>query len=83
MSVRTMVLDHRSHRDQVRAGRQRRHALEADIATFATAGDRADLLALLARYDDRVTAQLRDILVRQEEQAARVADRRGRCVGGI
>jgi predicted component of type VI protein secretion system len=83
MSVKTRMLEHSSHRDQLREVRQRRHALEAEIATFASAADRADLRALFARYDDAITTQLRDILAHQEGQAERVADRRWRPVGGL
>lgn len=83
MSVKTRMLNHCSHRDQLREGRQRRHALEAEIATFASAADRADLGAIFARYDDRITTELRDILARQEAQAGRVADRSWRSVGGL
>jgi hypothetical protein len=83
MSVKTRMLEHSSHRDQLREGRHRLQALEAEIATFVSAADRTDLRALFARYDDPVTTELRDILARQEAQAERVADRRWRPVGGL
>ena len=83
MSVKARMLEHSSHRDQLRESRQRRHALEAEIATFVSAADRADLRALFGRYDDAITTELRDMLARQEAQAERAADRRWRPVGGL
>jgi hypothetical protein len=77
------MLNHRSPRDPMCVERHRRRALEAEIATFASAADRADLEALLARYDDSVTTELHDILAHQGARAGRVTSRPWRPVGGI
>jgi hypothetical protein len=79
MSVKTRMLEHSSHRDQLREARQRRQDLQAEIAIYASSADRA----VFARHDDAITTQLRDILARQEAQAERSADRRWRPVGGL
>ena len=83
MSVKARMLEHSSHRDQLRVARQRRQDLSAEIATFVSAADRADLRALFARHDDASTTELREMLARQESQAQRAADRRWRPVGGL
>ena len=45
---------------------RRRGELEADLRSYATERDAADLLALLDQYDNDQTAEVRDILVRQQ-----------------
>jgi hypothetical protein len=52
-----------------RAARERRHRLERDIACFATAAERQDLLATLERYPDNMTCEVRGILDRQAASA--------------
>jgi hypothetical protein len=83
MSVKARMFERSSHRDQLRESRQRRHVLAAEIATFVSPVDRADLRALFARYDDAITTELRDMLALQEAQAERTANRRCRPVGGL
>jgi hypothetical protein len=47
------------------AERQRRSALERELAVYTTTRQRFDLEATLDRYPDSVTEELRDILTRQ------------------
>jgi hypothetical protein len=52
-------------RDQLHARRQaraERRQLQRDLATYTSQADLADLLAVLDRYDDSETAQVRSIL---------------------
>ncbi len=42
-----------------------RKQLARELATYTTAADRNDLLAVLAQHDDADTSLVRDILVRQ------------------
>jgi hypothetical protein len=49
--------------------RRWRRRLEADLGAGVTERDRADLTALLDRYDDDDTAVLREILWSQQERA--------------
>ena len=58
---------------------RRRGELEADLRAYATERDAADLLALLDQYDDEQTAEVRDILVRQQLRE----ERRKRPVAGF
>jgi hypothetical protein len=58
---------------------RRRGELEADLGAYATGRDGADLLALLDQYDDAQTAEVRDILVRQQLRE----ERRRRPVAGF
>lgn len=44
----------------------RRRALESDLSAYATPRERADLLALLDHFDDDQTAEVREILGRQQ-----------------
>ena len=48
-----------------RAARERRLALERELAGYNTPAQCADLEATLDRYPDEVTYELREILVRQ------------------
>jgi hypothetical protein len=47
------------------ADRKRRSALEHELAAYSTPIQRRDLEAILDRYSDDVTSELRDILARQ------------------
>lgn len=47
-----------------RADRERRFALERELAGYSTPAQRRDLEATLDRYSDGVTKELRDILAR-------------------
>jgi hypothetical protein len=83
VSGRSRTLDGRSRRDVAREQRLRRRSLVGELALFGSASDRSDLEALLARYDDSMTAELHDILVHQEALARRQTDRPWRAVGGL
>ena len=52
-----------------RANRGRRSRLERELAGYSTPAERADLEAILDRYPDDVTRDLRDILARQARTA--------------
>jgi hypothetical protein len=45
--------------------------LELEIGTYVTAADRSDLEAILDRYDDTMTRELHDLLLRQVAEAGR------------
>jgi hypothetical protein len=47
------------------AGHKRRSELERELAVYATAAQQHDLAAILDRYPDNVTRELRDILADQ------------------
>ena len=49
----------------------RRRELERELAAYSTPGQRRDLEAILDRYPDSVTSELRDILVWQAAAAGR------------
>ena len=49
----------------------RRRELERELAAYSTPGQRRDLEAILDRYPDSVTSELRDILVWQAAGAGR------------
>ncbi len=49
-------------REVMRAARAERKALERDLAGYTTPSDRADLEAVLARYSDEDTADIRSLL---------------------
>jgi hypothetical protein len=60
-------------RDQLRARREARAArlrLERDLAAYTSAADVDDLFAVLDRYDDADTAEMRQILSRRRIHAA-------------
>lgn len=79
MSMASRVFSWRCRR-AVRVLEMRRcRELEADLGAHATGRDRADLLALLDQYDDAQTAEVRDILVRQQVRE----ERRRRPVAGF
>lgn len=48
-----------------RAARERRRALEKELAAYTSASDLADLSAMMERYPDGQTAEMRSILARQ------------------
>jgi hypothetical protein len=54
----------RQHLSAGRQARQARRTLEKDLAAFATPGERTELYALLARYPDAETEDLRRALDR-------------------
>jgi hypothetical protein len=47
------------------ADRQRRSQLERELAAYSTPAQRFDLEAILGRYPDDITLEMRDILARQ------------------
>ena len=60
-------------RDQLHARRQaraERRQLEHDLAAYTSRADLDDLLAVLDRYDDSETAQVRSILTGQLTRVA-------------
>jgi hypothetical protein len=52
------------------ADRKRRSELESELAVYATAAQQRDLAAILDRYPDSVTRELRDILADQATAGA-------------
>jgi hypothetical protein len=52
------------------AGHKRRSGLERELSVCATAAQQRDLAAILDRYPDNVTCELRDILADQAPAAA-------------
>jgi hypothetical protein len=54
-----------------KADRLRRSKLERELAVYSTPAQRLDLEAMLDRYPDKLTSELRDILARQAMAAAR------------
>ena len=65
MTLRGLILDLRANRITRRAARERRRRLEHELAAYDTPAQRADLFAMLDRYPDGVTGELREILTRQ------------------
>jgi hypothetical protein len=59
------------------ADRERRHALERELAGYSTPAQRRDLEAILDRYPDGATHELRDILARQATARQATADNSG------
>jgi hypothetical protein len=49
-------------REMMRTARAERKTLKRDLAGYTTPGDRADLEAILARYSDEETADIRKLL---------------------
>ena len=47
------------------ANTERRRSLERDMAGYSSAADRREFEAILDRYPDAVTEEMRDILTRQ------------------
>jgi len=50
---------------------QRLRVIEADLAELSGSRERTDLLAMLDRYDDDQTAEVREILGRQQVRTER------------
>ena len=78
MSMASRVFSWRCRRAVRVLETRRRRELEADLGAHATGRDRADLLALLDQDDwahdevgDAQTAEVRDILVRQQVREGR------------
>lgn len=83
MSVVSAVSGWQWRRVLRRLDRQWRQRLEADLGVQSTPRDRADLTALLDRYDDADTAVLREILWSQVPGQAERAERRRRPAAGF
>ncbi len=65
MSLSQRLLLARARGATRRAARERRRSLEAQLGRHASERDRRDLYAILDRYPDGVTHELREILDRQ------------------
>lgn len=65
MTFHRLILGLRANRITRRAARERRRRLERELAAYDTPAQRADLFAMLDRYPDGTTCELRDILARQ------------------
>ena len=79
MSLAERRLLYRAEAVTRKAARQRRLALERELADYCTPAQRRDLEATLDRYPDGVTYELREILSRQEQ--ARQQARRFPAIG--
>lgn len=55
----------RANRTTRLAARERRKKLERELACYRTTAERADLFAMLDRYPDGMTHEVREILNRQ------------------
>jgi hypothetical protein len=73
MSIAGKFFVHRATHAARVANRRRRRALEHELAAYSSAADRADLEAILDRYPDGVTQEMRDILAFQHSQLPRRA----------
>jgi hypothetical protein len=71
MSMRTRLLMLRTSVLLRRANRRRRRALAAELAGYATDAQRDDLCAVLDRYPDGQTGEIRDMLFQQRIRALR------------
>ena len=69
MTLAGRILVARAQATSWRAARRRRAQLERELAGYSTAADRCDLEAVLDRYPDGVTHELRAILARQSMAA--------------
>lgn len=65
MTLAARILVARAQATSRRAARKRRAALERELAGYSAAAGRSDFEAILDRYPDGVTHELRAILVRQ------------------
>ncbi len=79
MAVADRVFAWRCDRARRVLERQRRRLLEADLAQLGDGRERADLVALLDRYDDDQTAEVREMLGRHPVRA----ERRTRAAAGF
>jgi hypothetical protein len=75
MNLRTRLLMLRTRVLLRRANRRRRRALAAELAGYVTDAQRDDLFAVLDRYPDGQTEEIRDMLFQQRIRALR-------CDGG-
>jgi hypothetical protein len=73
MSLTERWLVHSARVTARRAARRRRRDLERELAGYSTPSQRCDFEAMLDRYPDGTTHELREILSRQ--QRAREAQR--------
>jgi len=65
MSLAAKHLVWRASRAVRAANTERRRALERDMAGYSSDADRCEFEAILDRYPDAVTEEMRDILTRQ------------------
>ena len=65
MSLAAKHLIWRASRALRAANAERRRALEREMAGFSSESDRCDFEAILDRYPDAMTEEMRDILTRQ------------------
>jgi hypothetical protein len=72
MGLREHIVARRAERIARRAARERRLRLERELAAYDTPAARDDLLAMLDRYPDGVTWELREILGRPGRTRARL-----------
>ena len=65
MGLAERLVLRRAEAETRRAARERRRRIQRELAAYASPADRADFLAMLDRYDDGVTQELRDIVTEQ------------------
>jgi hypothetical protein len=65
MTLAARIIVARAQATSRKAARKRRAELERELAGYANGADRCDLEAILDRYPDGVTHELRSILARQ------------------
>lgn len=65
MTLAARIIVARAQATSRKAARKRRAELERELAGYADGADRCDLEAILDRYPDGVTHELRSILARQ------------------
>jgi hypothetical protein len=65
MTLAARIVVARAQATSRKAARKRRAELERELAGYANGADRCDLEAILDRYPDGVTHELRSILARQ------------------
>src|SRR6202167_5985887 len=71
-------------REMMRTARAERKTLKRDLAGYTTPGDRADLEAILARYSDEETANIRKLLpARSCTSGTRLTGASGRRLSGL
>jgi hypothetical protein len=65
MTLAARIVVARAQATSRKAARKRRAELERELAGYATGADQCDFEAVLDRYPDGVTHELRSILARQ------------------
>ena len=65
MTIAARIIVARAQATSRKAARKRRADLERELAGYAAGADRCDFEAILDRYPDGVTHELRSILARQ------------------